>query len=224
MIYKKKLLMAVIIALMSGVSILNAQVLVGPYIGVNLSTVTGGNSSGNSYRPGLNAGLAIDLGLSQNFLIETGLGYNMKGSGFDNTTTATIGNVNYSYENSGHTTFSYISLPVLAMLKFGNLFIQAGPDFSALVGESTSNTTTTTSGGTSSTVESSSSSVSGSNTIDYGLNFGLGLQSSQGAFIRLGSVIGLGNVDKASTSNTIHNLLFQLSFGWKFGSVKSSNG
>jgi len=224
MIYKKKLLMAVIIAFMSGVSILNAQVLVGPYIGLNLSTATGNNSSGNNYRPGLNAGLAIDLGLSKNFFIETGLGYDMKGTGYDNTTTTTISGVDYTYENSGHTTYSYLSIPVLLMIKGGNLFVQAGPNFSALVGQSNSNTTTTTSGGTSNSVETSSSSVSGSNTIDYGLDLGIGLQSNQGAFIRLGSVIGLGNVDKASSSNTIHNLLFQISLGWKFGSVKSSNG
>jgi len=64
--------------------------------------------------------------------------------------------------------------------------------------------------------------MSSSNTIDYGIDLGIGFQSTQGAFIRLGSVIGLGDFNKASTDNTVHNLLFQLSVGWKFGSAKGS--
>jgi len=219
MLYKMKIALIAIILMVGAFNSTRAQVMIGPYIGANLSTVVGDSSSGNSWKPGLNLGIALDVGLSENFMIETGLGYNMKGTSFDNKGTYSVLGFDYTYENTGHTTYSYLSIPVLLMAKSGNFFFQVGPDFSALVAANSKYTSTRTANGTTTSTDTSYSSTSDLHTIDYGLNVAIGAQSKEGAFIRLGSVIGFGNIDNASTNNLkAHNLLFQLSIGYKFGS------
>jgi outer membrane immunogenic protein len=199
--------------------IARAQIMAGPFIGFNLSTITGDSSSGRNYKPGFNVGGAIDFGLSSHLLLETGLTFNTKGTSFDQKGSFESGGFTANYENKGNTTYYYVGVPILIMLKADNgFFIQAGPDFSALLGASNSYTRTVNLNGSSTMTNTSSSSTNDLHTIDYGLNIGVGVQTKAGPFIRLGTVIGLGNIDNASDTNlTAHNLLFQLSVGFKFG-------
>lgn len=212
------MLAALLLALTGPVA--KAQLMVGPFVGFNLSTITGDSTSGYNFKPGFNVGGVVDFGLSSHFFIESGLTFNTKGSAYDQKGSFTEDGVTASYENNGHTTYYYLGVPVLLMLKASNgFFVQAGPDFSALLGASSKYTRSVTLNGSTSVSSISTSGTSDLHTIDYGLNVGVGVQTKQGPFIRLGSVIGFGNVNNVSNSNLeAHNLLLQLSVGFKFGS------
>lgn len=172
--------------------------------GLNLANVSITPSQTSNSRTGLIIGGVLDIGISRNIGVTTGLRFTMKG---------------FQITNGGATftdKLNYLEVPALLKVKFPltevKPYLVGGPVLGIRVSasEEQSNGTQTADVDASSAYE----------TIDFGLLFGGGLDfnvaNKTDLFIQAGYGFGLSNIWKQTTTVTVKNYGIQITGGVKF--------
>jgi len=217
----------------------NAQVTVGPELGLNfssLSTRVNGINGDNGTRVGLKVGGAVDFAITPNISIQTGLYYDAMGA-HERTSTSTVNEagVGTVHDVKNDYRIDYLQIPANFVYKFGNpnygqFFLGAGPYLAFALGGRVANSDVTTVHHANGTVTSTSTNTdyslrigNNANTddvkgVDAGLNFNLGYEFAMGLFVRGNAGIGLVNIMPGGDDNNyMHNGSFTLSVGYLFG-------
>lgn len=165
-----KLLLA--FTLISLSTIASAQLRVGPIAGVNLSNIAGDHTDDNAMKLGFHFGAMVELPITDNFIINPGVLYSMKGTQSDSLS-------DYKFN------LSYIEIPINAKYRMeSGLNFFAGPYLGFLM---------------------TSEATDGNNTVDFkdftesmdfGLNIGLGFDMDMGLGISAQYGLGLANINK----------------------------
>jgi hypothetical protein len=231
-----------VLALSSGIKA-NAQLSIGPEIGMNISNISGAEEDYTT-RMGGRLGSSADVKLTGSLYLQPGLFYSSKGGhtvttssqnlaallnlaglgdllgGLGNTsqfTTLKVTN-NISY------TINYLQVPVLAVYKFkagnsGNFFVGVGP-YAALVLDGRYKKSSV-SGIVGVSINSNEDRALVMDTdvtaFDFGLNGNVGYQHSSGFFCRGFYEMGL------SDNNIGNNVSFGVSVGYFFHGVNGNN-
>lgn len=200
----KTILLAALLAL-STISVYSQPTLsLGLEGGLNLANVSITPSQTSNSRTGLIIGGVLDIGISRNIGVTTGLRYSMKGFQVTN------GGVTFTDK------LNYLEVPALLKVKFPlteiKPYLVGGPVLGIRVSasEEQSNGTQTADVDASSAYES----------IDFGLLFGGGLDfnvaNKTDLFIQAGYAFGLSNIWKQTTTATVKNYGIQITGGVKF--------
>ena len=200
----KTILLAVLMAV-STISVYSQPTLsLGLEGGLNLANVSITPSQTSNSRTGLIIGGVLDIGISRNIGVTTGLRYTMKGFQVTN------GGVTFTDK------LNYLEVPALLKVKFPltevKPYLVGGPVLGIRVSasEEQSNGTQTADVDASSAYE----------TIDFGLLFGGGLDfniaNKTDLFIQAGYGFGLSNIWKQSTTVTVKNYGIKITGGVKF--------
>jgi hypothetical protein len=171
-----------------------AQTKIGITAGVNLANLTGSDAGdNNAMKIGVHGGLVADLGISDNFMIEPGVLFSMKGS--------------QDSENSDNKlTLNYIEIPILAKYKLEsglNFFL--GPYVGFLM---------------SATADPGGVDVKDfMETTDFGLKVGIGYQLESGLGFNAHYEMGLATIakDVAGESQTVNNTVIGIGISYMFG-------
>ncbi|WP_238395730.1 porin family protein [Pontibacter pudoricolor] len=120
--------------LFAGATAVQAQSGIGIRAGANMSNLSGDLRNENNFENkwGFHGGITYNIGIVDNFFsIQPELLYSQKG--FKNADTEfVVGGVNY--KRTGKVNYNYLDLPVLAKIKAGPLYFEAGPQASYLIG------------------------------------------------------------------------------------------
>ena len=120
--------------LFAGATAAQAQSGIGIRGGANMSNLSGDlrNEDNFENKWGFHGGITYNIGIIDNFFsIQPELLYSQKG--FKNADTEfEVGGVNY--KRTGKVNYNYLDLPVMAKIKAGPLYFEAGPQASYLLG------------------------------------------------------------------------------------------
>jgi len=205
------------------------RVNLAPEVGVNLNGLYNNNTS-NMFTNGFHAGVMMNIGLGDDFALQPGLMYIMKGgevrtvSSTDAPETSSPLQVNTSTKTRLH----YIELPVNIVYKFGDkpgnprFMIGAGPYVSYLVSrqDMIQSSTVNDEGFTVSSQKYTTSSMAGMKNFDYGVGGFVGCQMPKGFYAKLGTEWGLMDIvqDPVTGKMSNRNYNFLLSVGYIIGS------
>ena len=157
--------------------------------GLNVSNI-GGDAQGNDPKLGFHVGAFVNIKSSDKFAIQPELVFSRQGA--------------QSSENSKlKVNYDYINLPVMFHFYASqNVFFMTGPQLGILTAAKIK-------------YEDQSASIKDAlNSMDFGLGFGLGVNSDDVTFSAR-YTLGLSNTSK-SDEGTFPNRVFQLSIGFKF--------
>ena len=176
--------------------------------GASLTSFVGKDvSSSASYLFGFNGGLVANIKLSERLSVQPELLYSMKGA----KDKMTLGTTTLTGTQRLH----YIDVPILLKAKFGQVFVEAGPQAGVLVRANAKFDD-----------GSSNSDVANKdafNLVDFGYVAGLGYQSTSGPMVGVRYNGGFTNVDQSNVVNgqsiqaKARNSAFQLYVGYMFG-------
>ncbi|TPE45144.1 porin family protein [Pontibacter mangrovi] len=130
----KKLILSIAIAL-AGFSAAQAQSGVGIRAGGNFSNLSGDLKEESKYenKVGFHAGLTYNIPVVGNFFsIQPELLYSNKGFKYEDTE-FTVPVTNDVFRREGNMNYNYLELPVLARIKAGPIYFEAGPQASYLL-------------------------------------------------------------------------------------------
>lgn len=126
--------------------------MIAPEAGVTLTNINSrlnGDKQETGIRPGLRAGMIVDIGIDDHFSFQPGIFYSMKGSKLDRVVTSGNAVVNTVTTYTSTYRINYLEFPLNAQVRFGDpskfeLFVGAGPYLAfALSGRSTNSTVST---------------------------------------------------------------------------------
>lgn len=188
-----KHIILIISLLILSAGMLSAQSTVGLRGGINLANFSGDDVSANSdNKPGVNAGVIIQIVLSESFLLQPEVLYSQRGAQ-SKTTIAGIETESYTYLN-------YAELPIMFKYNFdlNGLLLQPyiGPDLRYLI--DAKQKTKVSVGSSSST---SNTDLEDINAIDYGFNAGLDLVIGRNLVLGARYSLGLRNIEEKDSSN-----------------------
>lgn len=167
----------------------------GPVAGINLANVGGDNTSDNAMKLGFHFGFVVDLGITDNFIIEPGIFYSIKGT-------------QSSANSDAKINLNYLDIPILAkyQLESGlNFFL--GPYVGILM---------------SATTEPGGGDIKEFlNTTDFGLKVGIGYQMGSGLGFNAHYGLGLANLNKSvsggGTTPSNQNAVIGISVSYMLG-------
>lgn len=193
---------AALIALTAGTTKTTmAQIRVGVQVGANLANLSGSDVTNNSVKVGVNGGVFVRLGLSDQFSIQPALLYSMKGAKFKDDSLTSNFNSNY------------LEIPINARYQFssdGGFNVFLGPYVGILM----------------SAKQGDVDVKSFENTTDFGLNVGLGYELEGGFGISAQYGLGFANIEKSvdvlgtSTSPSVKNAVIGINLSYAFGGKK----
>lgn len=206
----KKLLLSAIALMAFGLS--NAQeTKFGLKGGLNISNFTG-DTEGLDFksRVGFNVGGFVAIKFSEKFTLQPEVLYSAQGANIDNFGAEIEGNF---YTADVKFKLAYINIPVMFKYYAAEKFnIEAGPQ----IGFLTSAKTSTKVNGFNQTVEQDVK--DNFESIDFGVNFGVGYDFTEHFSAGARYNIGLSNIAKteAGDDTKLHNSVFSLGIGYKF--------
>lgn len=185
--------------------------------------------NGKNLKLGFNAGVFVNVPLSEKFALQPEVLYNQMGAkSVLSDTEVTTGSTTVRTKQDYSTTLNYISVPVMLQMKpADNFYVEAGPEVSYFVdgknkGQQT--ITTTTAGTTNTQTLSASESIDKDDIKKFNLGFGVGLgyyfTKNLGINARyVNSLTHIYNNSDALTDaqkNINTNRVFQLGLNYKF--------
>ncbi|SDY90325.1 porin family protein [Hymenobacter psychrophilus] len=213
---KKSLLAAAALLATFAVSETKAQgIRLGLKGGANLSNLAGdlANKDGYDYKVGFHGGLMLNVGLiDDGFLsLQPEVLYSQKGYKYD--TNQAFG----LYKREGDVTYNYIDVPVLLKVKAGNLFFEAGPQYSYLL--KVKDESTRSLNGTAVARTAAEKDLSNVNRNEFGYVAGLGVQTDMGLMLGVRYNGALTDFAKNNSYNNgeltnARNQVFQVSLGY----------
>ncbi|SEU06215.1 porin family protein [Hymenobacter actinosclerus] len=183
--------------------------------GANLSNLAGdlANKDGYDNKVGFHGGLMLNVGLiDDGFLsLQPEVLYSQKGYKYD--TKQTFG----LYNRQGDVTYNYIDVPVLLKVKAGNLFFEAGPQYSYLL--KVKDESTRSLNGTAIARTAAEKDLKNVNRNEFGYVAGLGFQTDMGLMLGLrynGALTDFAKNDSYNNGDLTNarNQVFQLSLGY----------
>ncbi|NVO86544.1 porin family protein [Hymenobacter terrestris] len=213
---KKSLLAAAALLATVAVTETKAQgVRLGLKGGANLSNLSGDlvNKDGYDYKVGFHGGLMLNVGLiDDGFLsLQPEVLFSQKGYEYDSN--QAFG----TFRREGDVTYNYIDVPVLLKVKAGNLFFEAGPQYSYLL--KVKDESTRSLGGTLIARTEAERDLKNVNRNEFGYVAGLGFQSDSGIMLGVRYNGALTDFAKNETYNNgeltnARNQVFQVSLGY----------
>ncbi len=202
----KKLILIISVSLLSYG--LHAQIGVGPTFGLNMASVAGEDWVGDDLegiemRPGVHMGLTANLSIPLLFQIQPSVLFSMQGTNYERTYVNVDG---LDVSESGYATLNYLKVPLHFIKGFGPDMAQfqifLGPYLGYGIGGkyenemSINNVTTTTDGDVKfeADVTDPESKTMYYNTMDYGLDFGIGVKITS-LQVQAGYGLGLANIN-----------------------------
>jgi hypothetical protein len=206
---KKLLLASVVILFAMSVS---AQVQFGIKAGVNLANVStkmAGESVDSKMKIGFHAGVIADLGLSESFSVQPGLLFSQKGAKQEETILGQTATATMK--------LNYLDIPINAVYKIdagsAKIHLFAGP----VISYGLSGTTTYEAGGESQDEDVFGSEDGQAKKLDFGINFGAGIQISK-ILVSANYNLGLSNmVNGGDSDNFVKNRTIGVSVALLFG-------
>ncbi|OGX83276.1 hypothetical protein BEN47_17535 [Hymenobacter lapidarius] len=197
--------------------------------GANYSNLSGNIKNENTYnnKIGFLGGVMVNVPVVENFFsVQPEILYSQKG--FDNKPTEFTTVLGAKQKREGSVNYNYLDVPVLLKINAGGFIVEAGPQYSYLLGSNNETKTTTTPalGGAPSTTESNDKNdVSGLNRNELGYLAGVGYQAQNGVSLSLRYTGAFSDFVK-NEDNTYFNgdlknarhSAFQLSLGYLIGS------
>ena len=183
--------------------------------GANFSNLSGdlANKDGYDYKPGFHGGLMLNVGLiDDGFLsLQPEVLYSQKGYKYNSNQAFGL------YRREGDVTYNYIEVPVLLKVKAGNLFFEAGPQYSYLL--KVKDETTRSLNGTVIARTQGEKDLKNVNRNEFGYVAGLGFQSESGVLLGVRYNGALTDFAKNDTYNNgeltnARNQVFQVSLGY----------
>jgi opacity protein-like surface antigen len=201
----KKVLLIVVVTLL-GLGNANAQeVKLGAKLGLNISSLR--SDMDFDSKIGFNLGVFAEINLSDKLIFQPELLYSTQGASFEQSFDSNSFKVTNSVD--------YLNIPLI--LKYGvtdKLFLEFGPQLGFLLsGESKYEETF--GGETTSETEDIKEFT---NSIDFGLNFGVSFDIAENIMIAARYNLGLSNIidEEDSDDEKLQNSVFSLSLGYRF--------
>lgn len=197
----KKLFLPILLVVGTAMAAQAQGIKFGAKAGASLTSITGKDVDGNTYKFGFHGGLMANFAFNDMVSIQPEVLYSMKGT-------------KDKSNNDERLNTSYIDVPVMVKVATGatGLFFEAGPQVGFLASANYKI------GGLSADVKDAF------NNVDFGYAAGLGFQAASGPLIGLRYNGGFTNVGKNYSSNGISvtsgeakNSAFQLYVGFLFG-------
>lgn len=200
-----------------------AQITIAPEAGINLSNISIKDENGNkedfSSKPGLRAGVYVNIPVASGFFIQPGLLYSMKGA----QESSTISFLGYTASAKITMSMNYLEVPLnlgydLDLGNAGGLFATAGP----YLGYGLSGKTKTSVEMTGMPDQDDESDIdfgSGEDEakrLDFGLNFGAGYRTPFGVYGRVQYGLGLTNLSNSNSDASIKHKGWAFSVGYAF--------
>jgi hypothetical protein len=174
---------------------------IGPRLGLNMAneSFTGGHGVSSSMKFAPFGGIEFDHIFDETWMVTSGLVFNQKGS--NQSYTASDASNTGSYDGKDNFTLSYIEIPIIAKMMFGNgdahPYVYVGPSINILMSASED---------ADGTVPKIADVKSAANTTEVALNFGGGLSvlggSSSRIFFEAGYSAGLTAAFKSNPSRS----------------------
>ncbi|MFT2009246.1 porin family protein [Pontibacter sp. 13R65] len=149
--------------------------------GANISNLSGDLQNEDLFKNkiGFHAGATLNFGIVGDFFsIQPELLYSVKGFKYDEKVPVLLGVGNPGYRE-GHVNYNYLDLPILARIKAGPLYFEAGPQVAYLIGVN-NQVKTYSSNGTLVSESSSQRSKEGLSDFEAGYAAGIGFASNNG--------------------------------------------
>ncbi|WP_181307790.1 porin family protein [Rufibacter sp. XAAS-G3-1] len=201
--------------------------------GVNYSTIMADDDEGIKYKPDFHVGGFAEYSISDMVSIKPELLYSRKGAKYSfsasdqfidgNGETQTI-----TGEVDAKMTFQYLELPVLAKVKAGNLFFEAGPTFGYLLKSTADIKSSFSGGGMDFSYDGSDDGTDDMKRFEFGYAAGIGYELPSGLGLTLRYNGGLSDLNKETEedpeeeelagvpSGKIKNSVFQCSLSYRF--------
>ncbi|MDR0230221.1 MAG: PorT family protein [Flavobacteriaceae bacterium] len=229
---KKQLLSFVaFIAIVSVASAQTPEIRYGAKGGINFASLS--NVEYSKGYTGFHIGGVVEIKLSDKFSVQPELLFSKQGVKIEGDISYSLFNPNdFNVSMKGKDVLNYINIPVMAKYYVRDGFsLQVGPQVGYLLSTKSIIDHISVNGMTQQEMEAAgieleydSNSKNHANKIDFGLNFGLGYELSNGLFFDARYNLGITNVDKKyydeNFKREIHtkmkNNVFQLSVGYKF--------
>ena len=209
----KKIILSVAAMLTFG--FVNAQeVDFGVKAGVNIASITGDIEDAEA-KIGFHIGGFAEIKISEKFSVQPELLFSTQGAKGEEKYSEN----GFTYDYSEKINLSYITIPVMAKLYVAEGFsLEAGPQIGFLMSAKNKVEGSTTSGGI---VISESEEVDikdQANTVDFGLNFGLGYKFTENLSAGARYNLGLSDINKEvdGYAGSIKNSVIQVSIGYSF--------
>ena len=197
--------------------------------GANYSNLSGNIKNENTYnnKIGFLGGVMVNIPVVENFFsVQPEILYSQKG--FDNKPTEFTTVLGAKQKREGSVNYNCLDVPVLLKINAGGFIVEAGPQYSYLLGSNNETKTTTTpalGGAPSTTQANDKNDVSGLNRNELGYLAGVGYQANNGLSLSLRYTGAFSDFVK-SDDNTYFNgdlknarhSAFQLSLGYLIGS------
>jgi opacity protein-like surface antigen len=208
----KKVILSAIAVLAFGLT--NAQeTKFGAKLGLNVATLSSKDSDGIKSKIGLNIGGFAEIKISETFAFQPELLFSMQGA---KSSTSNSGS-GFSSTSESTGSLNYINIPLMAKyFVIPKLSIEAGPQIGFLLSAKTEFTSSTTFGGTTQTSSDSKDTKEFYKTVDFGLNFGASYDITENIFAGVRYNLGLSDIIKDNTGNSVKNSVFSLNAGYKF--------
>lgn len=176
----------------------------GAKAGVNFANLSDAGFDGKT---AFHVGVVGEFFINDKFSVQPEILYSSQGAKFKNS----LPEFNESFESK--ITLDYIQIPIMAKYNlWEGLNVQVGPQVGFLT-KAESDFTEVTEDTTTKGVEDIKND---SNTVDFGLNFGLGYELGMGVFFDARYNLGLTNVNKKNELFDYSNSVIQLAVGYKF--------
>ncbi|MFC6267510.1 porin family protein [Frigoriflavimonas asaccharolytica] len=191
--------------------------------GMNVSSLSkDADLSDQKSKIGFNAGVFVNLPVSESFSIQPEVLYSQYGSKVDGTTVSTFGATTITEKNSFSQDLDYIAVPVMFQYKLiPSLYLEAGPEFGFLMSakQKGDSSVTTTGGGNTNTISTNGTTdiKDNVNTFNFGVGIGAGYWITNNIGINARYVAGVTDVAKDRVSgDKVMNNVFQVGLGYKF--------
>ncbi|WP_430613670.1 porin family protein [Flavobacterium sp. JP2137] len=197
------------------------DIKIGAKAGVNFANVTDGDM-----KTGFHVGGLVEIFINEKFSVQPELLYSTQGSKTSSSYSVNMPSIpgfpsiGGNFDSKSELKLDYINVPIMAKYYvIEGLSVQAGPQIGFLIKGEMSGSGSSSSDiipGTSSSLEVDGNIKSQLNSVDFGLNFGVGYELPMGVFADARYNLGLNKVPKEKELGDYKNSVIQISVGYKF--------
>lgn len=211
----KKVLLIAAVAVFGLTSVQAQEISFGAKAGLNLANL-GGDVEDTDMKMGLHIGGVVEIPISDQFSFAPELLFSMQGAKVEGTETETFFGQTITYDYEAKTNLNYLNLPLMAKFYVAEGFsLEAGPQVGFLLSAKEEGEVTASALGMSETESFSEDIKDELESIDFGLNFGVGFKMDSGLFFQGRYNLGLANLT-GEDEYKINNQVIQFSVGFMF--------
>lgn len=183
--------------------------------GVNIANFTGDETDDLESKIGFHIGGFAEIKISEKFSVQPELLFSTQGTKMEEK----YSEDGFDYDVSAKINTSYINIPIMAKLYVTEGFsLEAGPQIGFLMSAKTKAEATVSAGGITQSGSEEVDVKDQFNTVDFGLNFGLGYKFTENLSAGARYNLGLSDINKEVEGEAISvkNSVIQVSIGYSF--------